>query len=493
MTQNANILVIDDEQVICISCQQTLEKEGLNVDCAENGVIGLAKLQDKTYDVVLTDLMMPQISGMEILDAIRKMNQNIVAIVITGYATIESAVEAVKKGAYDYLSKPFTPDELRRVVRKALERRKLLLETEQLRKEREQNLLELAKERSQTATIINCMAEGVIVTNREARLVLINSLAEKMLHIQKNYVIGKPVLQLLNNRELENIIYKTLKVKKSTSTITRRKIIFDKKEGRIYQAVIAPISDDQVHILGLVTILRDISQEKKIEKTKEEFVHTVTHELNAPLGIIQGYLDLILDGKFLNNVDKQNELIKKSRDKASDLTRLIKDLLNIFEIEAGKVAQEMRPTVISTILVDVVDFMKSEAIRKNLTFFTQIPENLPQVMADKKYLNRVFTNLIGNAIKYNKPNGEIKIKVETDDLYVVITIADTGIGIKKQDQNKIFEEFYRVKNEKTRGTPGTGLGLSIAKKIIESHSGYIEMESEWEVGTTFKVYLPKLT
>ena len=142
MANNANILVIDDEQIICFSVKQTLGPEGMDVDCAENGIIGLAKLQDKKYDLVLIDLMMPQMSGMDVLAAVRKIDMTIVPIIITGYATIESAVEAVQKGAYDYIPKPFTPDELRNVVRKGLGRHQLLVETDHLRKEREQHRLQ---------------------------------------------------------------------------------------------------------------------------------------------------------------------------------------------------------------------------------------------------------------------------------------------------------------------------------------------------------------
>jgi len=127
MMNKSSILIIDDEQVICYGCTQTLVQMGMNVDCAQNGIIGLAKLQDHPYDVVLLDLKMPQINGLQVLDAIRRMDQHIMTVIITGYATIETAVECVKRGAFDYLAKPFTPDELRGVVRKALENKKALL------------------------------------------------------------------------------------------------------------------------------------------------------------------------------------------------------------------------------------------------------------------------------------------------------------------------------------------------------------------------------
>src|SRR5512136_919887 len=168
MPNHANILVIDDEQIMRDGCQRILSKDGWSVLTAENGKKGLEEIQaqPESIDVILLDLMMPGMSGMEALDHIRTIDPNLLVVVITGYATVESAVEAMKKGAYDFIPKPFTPDQLRIVVRRALEKRTLQKEADFLRKEREKSLRDIATEKSKVKTIINCMGDGVLVCDR---------------------------------------------------------------------------------------------------------------------------------------------------------------------------------------------------------------------------------------------------------------------------------------------------------------------------------------
>jgi len=489
-----NILVIDDEEMIRLGCKKILTDMGMKVDTAENGKIGLEAIQKKQYDMVLIDLMMPGMDGMELLRQIKQIDEKIVSIVITGYATIESAVKAVKLGAYDYLPKPFTPDELRTIATKGLQRRRLLLEADALRKERERNLLEIANERSRTATIINCMGEGLIATNRLGQLVLINPVARKMLRIKDVSIIEEYISNRLNNAELERLILETLNNGLTEESFVTKEIEFDKIEERIYSVTLAPIQEERGEMLGLAAVLRDISEEKKIERMKSEFVRLVSHELKAPTGAIEGYLNLILDG-IVDEADSERllSIIRKSRDKAVALQKLIKDLLDLSSIDAGNVARHLEPLTLKTILKEVTDFMQNEAAKKSLEINLRIPDNLPPVRGDKDDLNRLFLNLVTNAIKYNRENGEVTISVDVEGSFLVTLVQDTGIGMTKDELKDIFKDFFRAKNAFTRKISGTGLGLSIAKKIVESHHGYIEVESEYGKGSTFRVYLPLLS
>ncbi|MDP3017354.1 MAG: response regulator, partial [Deltaproteobacteria bacterium] len=187
MPDQVNILVIDDEQIMRDGSSRILSKDGWGVITAENGQLGLdvIKSRSEDIDVILLDLMMPGMSGMEVLDHIRAINPNLLVIVITGYATVESAVEAMKKGAYDFIPKPFTPDQLRIVVRRALEKRSLQKEAEFLRREREKSLRDIATEKSKVKTIINCMGDGVLVCDRDGCIVLTNPAAGRMLKVSE--------------------------------------------------------------------------------------------------------------------------------------------------------------------------------------------------------------------------------------------------------------------------------------------------------------------
>ncbi len=482
------ILVVDDEEIIRIGCLRILEDSTFHVDLAENGRVGLGKVKADGYDLVLLDLMMPEMGGMELLDEIQKLDPKIVCIIITGFATIETAVDAVKKGAYDYLPKPFTPDEFRAKVNRGLEKRRLILEAEKLREERDRNLLECSNEKTRTLSIVSCMSEGLIATNRMGQIVLINPSALKMLRLKDTRVIGRTVDGLLGNPDLEKNIAETLERVTKTATLTRLEI--STSDGRFLQPNITPILDDNGERLGTVTVLLDITEEKKVEKMKSDFVRLVSHELKAPIGAIEGYLNLIIDGLTANNPEKEKEIIKRSRDKAESLLELINDLLDLSRTERKATSNVMAPVDVPEILKETINFYQNEAKAKSISLQMTFAEQLPKILGSAEDLARLFANLVSNAIKYTPENGGVNIRAERRNSHLAISVQDTGIGISKEDLTKIFDEFYRAKNAISKKISGTGLGLSIAKKIAEEHKGYIEVESEPNKGSTFRVALP---
>lgn len=490
MRGKPRILVVDDEEIIRLGCQRILSEERYEVLTAENGNAGLALVKERMPDLVLVDLLMPEMGGMQLLEAIRQVDKKIVAIVITGYATIESAVEAVKKGAFDYLPKPFGPEELRAVILRGLERRALLLETERLRRERERNLLELAAERSRTASIIQSMGEGLLVVNQRRQLVLLNPVAQTMLRLHETEAVGKSVEGLLHNQSLEEFIVNGLVQDGRHPVLARKEVASSHEPNGMLAATLSPILGDKREVIGVVVVLRDITEQKRIEKNKSDFVRMVAHELKAPIGAIEGYLNLILDGMIKDDPSRLMQVIERCRDRAAALLGLIKDLLDLSAIEAGKVAQEMTPLELDKVLKEVVDLMASEARSRDISLHLNLPPRLPRVLGDREDLTRLFTNLVSNAIKYNRPGGEVEVAAHKVDSSVVVEVKDTGFGIPPGERTRIFDEFYRVKNEHTRRTCGTGLGLAIAKRIVESHRGYIEVASEVDRGSTFRVHLP---
>ncbi len=495
MEKKPSILVIDDDNVIRLACQKTLEQEGMTVDTAINGKIGLEKIKTKNYDLILLDLIMPEMTGNELLNAVQQFNKEVIIIVITGFATIESAVETLQQGAYDYVSKPFTPEELRKVVRKGLERSRLLREARGLRKEREQNLQALAAEQSRLKTIINCMGEGLIATDQDAKLILINSVACKLLNIDEPGDIGHTIRGYLNNSELEDWICNTLRNEKVSQRYQNREIVFDAKAEKIYSITMAPLMGTEDNFSGLALVIMDISEEKKLEKRKEEFqklVAVVTHELKAPINAIENYLDVIINGYVKENPEKQHEYLTRCRDKAEMLRNLIHDLLSLTSIESGKITRKMSPIDIRPVLTEIVGFMEHESAQKKIKIECDLPEKFPMISGDKNSLNIVFSNLISNAIKYNRHGGTITIKSKADDKFLIISVIDTGYGITDTELDKIFNEFYRSKSDVIQKISGTGIGLNITKRIVELHNGKITVTSELNKGSQFNVFLPKL-
>lgn len=485
------ILIVDDEKIIRDGCNRILSKENIEVHLAENGEMGLEKIRDKAFDCLLLDLMMPGLSGMQVLDEIRKAHPELIVIVITGYATVENAVEAMKRGAYDFIAKPFTPDQLRLVVRRALEKIYLIREAEMLRLERERSLRDIATEKSRITTIISCMADGVLVVDREGNIVLNNPAVTKLLDIGEKSIIGKPLLEGIKDDKLAGIIEGAMNQKEGDFRAVSQEVTVDGKRSTVLRAHAAPVSIDQGDILGCVIVLQDITGLKELDQMKSDFVAMVSHELRSPLSAIYQQLGVIQEGLAGDVTKKQEQLIGRAKERTNGLLELIENLLDISKIEAGRIVQQMELLQLSEILEKLVDFLSSQAEKKGIAMGLHVSTPLPPINADRQNMEEVFNNLIQNAITYTPSGGKIEIRSGIRGEYVKIEVADTGIGIAAEDLPKIWDRFFRVKNERTRQIVGTGLGLPIVKGIVEAHLGSIEVESELDVGSTFTVHIPK--
>jgi signal transduction histidine kinase len=205
---------------------------------------------------------------------------------------------------------------------------------------------------------------------------------------------------------------------------------------------------------------------------------------------IAGYLNLIVDGLTAKQPEKEKEIILRSRDKANSLLDLINDLLDLSRADRAQKAKTMSPLDLAPILQEAVQFYQNDALQKQIALELFCAGPLPPVLGDSEELSRVFANLISNAIKYTPPDGRVRVGVEKRDAQIVISVTDTGMGISREEQKKVFDEFFRGHDAIAGKIAGTGLGLAIAKKIVEAHRGYLELESELHQGSTFRVILP---
>ena len=489
MSTKAHILVVDDEMGIREGCKRALSDEGYAVDTAEDGRTGLNKAKDRDYDLILVDLMMPGMGGMELIKKIHHMDPEIITVVITGNATIETAVEATKLGAYDYLPKPFSPEALAAVVKRGLEKRILSLEAKKLYADRAKRLLELVNERSRLRTIIGCMADGVLVANLEGRLVLWNASSVRMLKSKGFDIAGEPLEYYISNEPLISAIKEVLKSEDKDFSMVSREFPAKGQEA-ILMANIAPVRDEDGKILGAVTVLRDITALKEINKIKSQFVSMVAHELRAPIAAIKGWLEVVLSGEAGGDAEQNKKWLQRAMDRSESLLAMVNDLLVINRMEAGKIAQKMEKVRIDVILNKIIEFFKPEAEMHKVTLKAALPRELPPIQADVRDMEKLFTNLIGNAIKYNRENGSVTIEGEVEGSFVRYDVKDTGIGISSEHLPRIFDDFFRADDERTKKISGTGLGLTIAKKIVDSHFGRIEVASEPGKGCVFSVFLP---
>ncbi|HEX7373023.1 MAG TPA: HAMP domain-containing sensor histidine kinase, partial [Thermodesulfobacteriota bacterium] len=277
---------------------------------------------------------------------------------------------------------------------------------------------------------------------------------------------------------------------KDGQEMTSREISPASPADPVLMANCAPVKDEKGQIMGVVTVLRDITVLKELDKAKSTFVSLVSHELQAPLAAIEGYLDVILEGPGVEDRQKVQKILERCRERTSGLLALIQDLLAISRMQAGRIVRGKEKLQLSALLREVSELLRGAALERNIEINLELPEDLPPVSANREDLTRVFTNLVDNAIKYNRSGGKVFLRAKAAEGFLRVEIQDTGIGIAPPERGKIFDEFYRVKAKETQGVAGTGLGLSIAKKLLEAHNGQIEVESKWQEGSTFRVLLP---
>jgi PAS domain S-box-containing protein len=477
------ILIVDDEKGLRTGVKKLLEGEGFSVNTAENGTEGIKLGTSTEYDAAIIDLKMPDIDGLKVLKEIREVYPSTICFISTAYASIENAVDSIKLGAFSYIPKPFTSEELLERINDGIQKRNLLLEAEKWKREREEKLLEVAFEKTRLNTIINSMAEGVLVVNRNGQVVLFNPCTLRFLKIDKIEIeqnvenLVQPQLAELINKILSSSGDKTYSIEMNIDDL-------------VIEAIASSVPNPDVDLAGVVVVLRDITELKKIETVKSQFVSMVSHELKAPVSAVYGFLQLLSDNSIQLTDEQRSNFISRSKIRLDNLLKLVNDLLDISRMEMKNVQKEIKDFDLTSSIRYVLDTLQNEIKSKQLNISLDFQNNLPAIKCDEDEMNRVFTNLISNAVKYNKDNGSIEILSYSGENYLIVEIKDTGIGLTSNEKEKLFREFYRAKNEHTKNISGTGLGLSIVKRIIDSYSGKIEAESEYGVGTSFRIFFP---
>lgn len=359
---NNVIFIIDDDEIIRISCERILQKSGYKVETFGNGHEGIERLKQVHPPLLVVDIKMPELNGFEVIKIVRKIDPDVVIVVITGYATIETAVDAMKMGAYDFLPKPFTPGELRMIIDRGFERWRLTKEAKRLRKEK--------------------------------------------------------------------------------------------------------------------------------EEVERKFVTLVSHQLKGPLGAVKQYLDVLLYTSHDRLPGETIEWISRSQSRIAEMLSLIQDWLMMSKLDHGVLCDRSASSDIVKIVEGVIEEYRQLPSAANIRMSAETAPALSPVRGDAVSLNMLVGNLISNAVKYNRPGGEVTVRVSADEKWTVLTVSDTGLGIPSAFRAHLFEEFYRAKTPETQNIPGTGLGLVICKRIVDELGGSIEVDSKEGEYSTFTVKLP---
>ena len=341
----------------------------------------------------------------------------------------------------------------------------------------------ISNEKERLTAILDNMADGLIALDSAGQVILLNRAAAQIFGVNEEDIKGKSLIELNRTQQLTEALQQVY----NTRQIVDTEIQLIYPIEILVRTHIAPIiRNSRIH--GMVLIFTDVTELRRLERMRTEFVGNVSHELKTPLTSIRGYVETLLDMEIEDPlVSKFLGVINKESDR---LSRLINDLLDLSRLESKR-HSPMVPTRLKNVVENVIHVLAPEAERKKIELIINIPVHLPLVMGVEEQLNQVLINLVDNGIKYTPAGGKVSVSAESDTEWVTLKVADNGCGISQEDQERIFERFYRVDKARSRQAGGTGLGLSIVKHIVKGHGGDIHIESELGEGSTFIVKLQR--
>ncbi len=345
----------------------------------------------------------------------------------------------------------------------------------------------LEKEKNELEAILDAMSEGVIVVSRNGVITLINNSAQQMFQLDDSY-LEKPYWEMIRNKQLHELISESLENKKEI----KKEINVIYPEEKFYFANTISLEKPSEEIIAVIF---DITEFKKLEKIKADFIANVSHELRTPLTSIKGYSETLEDGQYESS-EERIQFQKIITRNTNRLISIVSDLLILSELEGKDTLftegsnEDFESLNINEIIKQTLSSLRRKINEKQIEESVDLGDSLPPIKGIKFFLEQMFTNLIDNSVKYTECGGKVSVNSSLKGDNIVIKIADTGIGIPKDHQDRIFERFYRVDKNRSRDIGGTGLGLSIVKHIVLVHGGKINLVSEEEKGSEFTIELP---
>jgi PAS domain S-box-containing protein len=499
-------LVVDNDRFCVEILGDILAQAGYAVSKAYDGMEALESIQRELPDLVFLDIVMPKIDGDRLFSYIRSHPRTShIPIVIVSGTLAEDAGEVLGMKADAYVAKS-RRDEFERNILTALEQiergapngtPEILGLASLVPRQKVKELLGL---RRFSQTVLRTIAEGIVQVDGRQRVLFANRACLEMVGRPELDLIGMPVTEILTDDHrttLEDAVadFKASLVESADSVTVRYR-------DRVLRIMFAwiPASDPSQ---GFFMILRDVTDlARKIEELSEvnarlqamdrmrtELLTMVSHDLHTPLTAIKGSLEVLLNEAV--GVELRAELLGIAKKNVDRLFRLVSDILDLARIEAGRFTRRREPFDVTMSLRGTVDRLRQIAHSKEITLTFSAPEGLPAVSADAVRMEQVFTNLVGNALKFTPRGGRVSIVVEDAGSDLLVKVEDSGVGIPQEHLDRIFDRFYRVPLPAGSEVEGTGLGLSICRAVVDEHGGRIWVESQVGRGTAFFVTIPK--
>lgn len=503
---NEKILIVDDEADIALILKLQLEDVGYRTVRARDGMEALELLGRERFSLILLDIRMPRMDGIQALERIRCEYPDLVVVMMTAHGSEDIAVEAMKKGAVDYISKPFSSDDMKKRVERAIEHNRTRLENERLQRQ-------IYEERQKMEAILRGMADMLVAVDRQGLVMTVNRKGEELLGIDARTIYGNPVEEVVKSdissdrlpcrvvlRTGEPCLDVTYEITHAGGTIP-------------VLSSAAPLKNSSGEMIGSVEIIRDISALKALEQEKEDFVSMLSHDLKTPLTAVVGSIDLVREGRLGKVNAEQKTYLESAIESCSDMVEMIDTLLDVHKFEAGKMTLNFREELPKSLLERSLERFESVARRAEIRLLSTLREPLPPFPVDRGKFFRLMGNLLSNAFKFTPEGGEIEVLADMvkasnelwsripkevyplDSLpekgqFVRVMVRDTGTGIPAEALVTIFDRFVQAKNRRRGKTAGTGLGLAFCRKVMDAHGGYVWAESELDKGSTFTMLFP---
>jgi DNA-binding response OmpR family regulator/nitrogen-specific signal transduction histidine kinase len=546
----ARVLVVDDEPSVVEVFKEFLSAQGYDLTLAASGEDAVRRLRDCRPDIILTDLNLPGLSGLEVMRAAKAVDPEVCVVVVTGYASASTAIDALRQGAYDYVTKPFDLDDVLQIVERGLANRRLkVLNRELLEELRQKNeilrehehvlservrvatlqmtsLYEVGKEISANLELIPRLA---VICDRAASMsaahaaliylqqepgdefhptsahgVAFNTGAVDGAHVLPGQgFLGRSVRDQLPTRvdgpaageslALPGVDHEPGNALAVPLVAENRVIgvlcVIDKAGG---------FTPDDESFLALFASQAAIAvrnsqlfeHTKSLDRMKSEFVAVVSHEIRTPLTSVKGAVELLADDHYFKNSEQQVKLLTIAHANAERLLVLINDILDFSKLESASLPMNVERQRLEPIMTQAIQNLRTQLEERHIQLETVVSPELPDLLFDAVRITQVLTNLLSNAIKFSPSGGRIEVTAEPREGVVRIGVRDQGEGIAPADLPKLFRKFSQIDSSATRKAGGTGLGLVICKGIVEQHGGQITVESTPGQGSTFYFTLP---
>src|SRR5213595_1967547 len=340
---------------------------------------------------------------------------------------------------------------------------------------------------SATQAILGAMQDGLLVVDASRHITLMNRTFEELFELRDG-AVGAPLLETVRHATLDRLIAETLRTGKA---MQNELMLTDSKTNAEHHLEVSavPMKDDFDLTTGAVVLFHDITQLKRLDQVRSDFVANVSHELRTPLSILRGYIETLVDNPKTSR-EELSRILQVMERHSKRLGLLVDDLLSLARLESSNTKVELSQVRVRELFNNVTRDWNEKLAAKNLEVIVDLPPDLQTIPADETRLQEVFYNLLENAVKYSRENGQIRLQAAQRGPEIVLSVSDDGIGISKDQLPRIFERFYRADKARSRELGGTGLGLAIVKHIAQLHGGRVEAESELGRGTTIRLILP---